>query len=154
MSEEIKIIYLVYRGMRASKEYEPVHMWDKITLEQNNGEPLVSPRANRWAFSKNLEKGKAGIIISIEENPEKSGSVYTQTAKLHSLWKNEDDISSWQASHDAARMHLRSLKSMKEDIKRSFPKERLQPLKEAYRDEASWERRSLMLAEFIRFITG
>lgn len=151
---QLQTIYLVKVGLAVSRKTKGkyLNLWYEIKPDWNDGRRIPA-KSERAYGGKDLFPGRPGTVISIQEDQDKPGTVYTDTAKYEGLWQNEEDVTEWQTKYDAVRLQRRAEKAMKEDVKRNFPKERLEPIRTVYR-ESGWERRALILAEVIRYITG
>jgi len=127
---------------------------DGSSLQSLDGMYEVRTFPMRKGMSRILRNpGRPGIIYSFPyEEVEGSLSIYSGHGEIDGRWKNEADVLTWQAKHDAQRNAHES--AVKEDKyrKKNVVGETLAPLREAYR-QLNWRERQQMLAHVIREIT-
>lgn len=117
-------------------------------LEANNGQSVESLNLRARYFSKRLFKyASIGAIFpaKVEENQIK----YNTNASINSWWKCAEDKLKWRALDTAGATAKKEISEMKVNLL----SERLQPIKDIYREASRQERRAL-LASIIEIITS
>lgn len=139
--------FIVYAGQREHSREDICYLFYGFTDENVNHEKTDEENLREWRFGKPLFKR-----MSI-------GSVYKCTFKENQIvfsrndgpiafWKNNIARVKWQALDNA----MNTIKSLKKELADNKLIERLQPIKEAYREAGTQGRRNI-LSEVIRIIT-
>jgi len=96
--------------------------------------------------------GSAGIVYSIEQPADNLNSVYTGTARYHSMWPDEERRAAWQMADQTAGQQIALAKKAKKAKSDDAVLECLEPIREAYQ-RARGMQRSLILARAVQYIT-
>lgn len=115
------------------------------TLESNNGESIAGMNCRR--YKKPLFKNRTiGAIFPIES--EADLVYFNINATPSAYWQNRDDVAGWQITNRSSEL----VEKKKKDAKKNEFESVLDPIRNAYQT-ASYQQRSLIIAEVIRIIT-
>lgn len=117
-------------------------------LEANNGQSVESLNLRARYFSKRLFKN-ASIGAIFPAQTEDKQITYSVNASIVSWWKCGEDKLKWRALDTAGATAKREIA----EAKTNLLTERLQPIREIYREASRQERRAL-LASIIEIITS
>lgn len=142
VSNERSKFFYVYAG-----QVEPglFGYFQITTMETNNGESIVGLNCRR--YKKRLFKNQTiGAIFPVESE---SDSIYYHVNAVPSAyWMNREDVAGWQITNRSSEL----LEKKKKDAKKNEFESILDPIRNAYH-LASYQQRSLIIAEVIRIIT-
>ncbi len=140
------MVTLVYAGERLGKGNKRVFLW----FEQDNSAPDLIGAQHVYGGRKNIATGRPGMVYTFDASED---GVYVNTARYEGQWGDAEQITQWQAHHDAARQLIAAARKRDKDGRRNMVRKALQPIGVAYSEMSRAERRQL-LAIVIEEITA
>jgi hypothetical protein len=139
--------FIVYAGAREGVNGAIVYVFYGFTDPEVNKENTDESTLRKWIFDKPLFR--APTVGSVYEcNFIEDSVTFVKGGHPVAAWKNRDARTKWQALETA----MNTFKSLMKEVKDNTLIERLQPIKEAYREAGTQNRRNI-LSEVIRIIT-
>jgi hypothetical protein len=146
--ENIVQEWVIYAGPRLSHNDKIIYLYFRIlSLSVNDGKTDISALRHFRSDTKLFKGGSIGGIYQVKFRDDLT-IVYSPDCAPCDFWKNDQDRTEWRA-HEVAYNGARQLKST---IKINTLIEALQPIRNAYRQQAVEGKRAI-LAEVIRVIT-
>lgn len=136
---------LVYVGVKHSTKNKAIHCYNEIDENENlSGE--------RNLYDSKLSRGAIGCIIDVEFSEDKKQVFFTKNMIPSSFLKDKDLVSKWRAESEAIETTLRDNKNKISTSNSNPIKDRLEPIRLAYKSSNPQDRIS-MLANIIEYIT-
>jgi hypothetical protein len=115
-------------------------------------DPLPALADDLQLFGKRFGFIRQGSVISIEYDPEKEGTVYTDTARA--VGQIDDKVAAaWRAASDAVKAAWDLKRKAHKEAARDLQLELLEPLRETYRGLRDRNQRTAFLARVMAYIT-
>lgn len=149
-------VLLVYLGVRVNADNKIIHAWRELTDVSAYVPMGMEIEQERWYAKQLVRSATPGAIYEFQQEvgPERR-SVYPGTANYVCRYHDKDVVARWQALNLATEREHRSKKAEKKAVKERVDLELLSPFRDAYRAaRGSAQRRALLLAEVIRYITS
>ena len=148
---------LVYLGVREGDKGKLRHAYLAVEEDWQEREfptsPLPQLSDDLHLYGKRFGFSRPGTVVSIEFDPEKEGTVYTDTANVVGHIDDET-AAAWRAASDAIKTAHDFLRNSKKDAARDLQLELLEPLREAYRKLRNRNQRTAFLARVMAYVTG
>lgn len=133
--------------------------WLKLDGIDNDGRPILeiitpaqfSERECLYSVKTGRGKGRAGAIWVFETAEETK--IYPDTAKCLGRWKNDEDVTRWQAKEEVVRKEIALATRAAQEIAENLPMEALKPFRTAWWG-LSTRQRGILLAHVMAYITG
>lgn len=137
--------------------FEKGAKWESLdglgTINMSDGEHV-----RLWM--KPLATGRPGSVFEfpVTETPPKDAqskatfTVWTNGVRWLETWHNDDEVTQWQAAHDATKARYRAKQEQSREGKRNVPLERLLPFRKAYQ-KLDYLGRSALLAQVVEYVT-
>jgi hypothetical protein len=148
---------MAYLGVREGEKGKLHHAYLRVgedwPEQEFPADPLPALADDLHLYGKRFGLIRLGSVVSIEFDPEKEGTVYTDTARP--VGQIDDAVAAaWRAASDAVRTAHDLRRKAKKDAARDLQLEALEPLREAYRGLRDRNQRTAFLARVMAYITG
>jgi len=136
---------LVYIGVKIAGGGKPVHCYHEIDEQEK-----ISDKLN--LYDTKLSRGAIGSILDVEFSNNKETVHFSKKMIPSGFLKDYKIVSEWRTASEAIETTIKRKKEQVGVSNQNPLKERLEPIKEAYRNASPADRAS-MLANIIEYIT-
>jgi hypothetical protein len=155
MKAQGNLIHYVYVGLMPEKrDRKRAYLWERIEPDDNDGRHLKVTETYFSAHKggNNIVNGASvGSIWSFPEG-DTPGTIKTGEGNYVGMWKNKDQIRTWQADHRASNDYFAALSKASKEMREDLMLESLEPIRHAYWRSGATRQR-LILAWVIQQVT-
>ena len=145
---------MMFLGDTLNDKGQRRHKWVRLTNDDlNDGSPLAEGHPvlsyNRKTFASSSIQPGAIITIDRSLAPEDTEgdtcTVFSETARIVDVWRNQDQVAEWQASHDAVCTALDAEKAAAKKNKERADLDCLEPVRKAYHTLNPQQQKALLV---------